>query len=80
MISIRKGQRCPRRHDSNGVLFCGLELGSLEPSQDIALVPLGRLLEDGPDHLSATTSKHRKEGVAQLRNRQQAVTTDYAQE
>ena len=68
MISIRKGQRCPRRHDSNDVLFCGLELGSLEPSQDIGLVPLGRFLEDGPDHLSATTSKHRKEGVAQLRN------------
>lgn len=57
-----------RRRDSNSVHSGGLELGSLEPTKHVRVVPLGRLLEDGPSHFSSTASKHRKKGITQLRN------------
>jgi hypothetical protein len=55
------------RRDSNGVQRSASELRRLEV-QYFRSVPLGRLLENGPGHLSSTASKNGKKGITQLRN------------
>lgn len=64
---IRKKAPLQRHRDSNSVRPRASELGLSLELEHVRAVPLGRLLENRPGHLSSTASKNGKQGIAQLR-------------